>query len=149
MKQSFITLFDRDIDRLYKEIAAYSSDDKLWELKGEILNTPGNLALHLCGNLNHFIGANLGNTGYVRDRDAEFATKDVSKADLLNMIEKAKLTVLTTLENLTDEQLGATYPLEPLGYPMTSNYFLIHLSGHLNYHLGQINYHRRLLQEVK
>jgi len=145
MKQTFITLFGRDIDRLYKEIEAYTSDDQLWQLKGEILNTSGNLTLHLCGNLNHFIGATLGNTGYVRDRDAEFSTKNVSKNDLLKMIEKTKLTVLTTLESLSDETFSSMYPLEPFGYPMTVNYLLVHISGHLNYHMGQINYHRRII----
>jgi uncharacterized damage-inducible protein DinB len=145
MKQSFITIFERDIDRLYKEIDAYTSDDQLWQLKGEILNTAGNLALHLCGNLNHFIGALLGNTGYVRDRDAEFSTKDVSKADLLKMIEKTKLTVLTTLESLSDEVIEKTYPAEPFGYSMTTGYLFVYISGHLNYHLGQINYHRRMM----
>jgi hypothetical protein len=149
MNTSFITLFDRDLDRLIKETEAYPTDELLWELRPGISNTAGNLVLHLCGNLNHFIGAHLGETGYVRDRDAEFSTKGVSKATLLAEIGQVKRTVLTTLENLTGDQLQATYPLEPLGYPMTVSYFLIHLSGHLNYHLGQINYHRRLISEVK
>jgi uncharacterized damage-inducible protein DinB len=145
MNFSLAPLFDRDIERLYREIEGYPSDELLWELRPGIGNAAGTLVLHLCGNLNHFIGATLGNTGYVRDRDAEFSTRDISKADLLKMIEKVKLTVLTTLESLTDEQLNDAYPLEHLGYPTSTNYFLVHLNGHLNYHLGQVNYHRRLL----
>ena len=145
MKQSLITLFERDIQRLYNEIEAYTNDAALWVLPSTIKNTGGNLALHLCGNLNHFIGAILGNTGYVRERELEFSTKDVSIKQLLNSIDEVKTVVTTTLQGLSNEQLNEDYPLEPLGYRMTTDYFLIHLSGHLNYHLGQINYHRRLL----
>jgi uncharacterized damage-inducible protein DinB len=144
MKHAFITLFERDLDRLHREIATYSSDAALWELRPGISNSAGNLALHLCGNLGHFIGATLGNTGYVRDRDSEFTTKDLSVAQLLEQIGNTQSVVLKTLNDLSDGSLNAPYPLEPLGYPMTVDYFLLHLSGHLNYHLGQINYHRRL-----
>ncbi|ASS48978.1 MAG: DinB superfamily protein [Candidatus Fluviicola riflensis] len=147
MKQSLITLFERDIQRLYNEIQLYTSEQALWILPPmTIHNTAGNLALHLCGNLNHFIGATLGKTGYIRERDLEFSTKDVPVAQLLKAIEDVKSVVIKTLEGLSDEQLNEDYPLEPLGYRMTTTYFLIHLNGHLNYHLGQINYHRRLLK---
>ena len=146
MKQSFISLFERDINRLHTEIAAYSSDESLWILPPTINNSAGNLALHLCGSLNHFIGATLGNTGYVRQRELEFSTKDVTVSQLLTAIQEMKAVVLKTLDSLSETQLAETYPLEPLGYTMTTHYFLIHLSGHLNYHLGQINYHRRLLE---
>lgn len=144
MKQAFISLFERDLDRLHKEIAAYSSDAALYELRPGITNSAGNLALHLCGNLGHFIGATLGNTGYVRDRDTEFTTREVSVGQLTDLIADTRTMVTKTLEGLSEEQLDAPYPLEPFGYPMTTNYFLLHLSGHLNYHLGQINYLRRL-----
>lgn len=145
MKHSLIALFERDIQRLYNEIEAYANDAALWVLPSAIKNTGGNLALHLCGNLNHFIGATLGDTGYVRERDLEFSTRDVSIKQLLSAIDEVKTVVTSTIEGLSDEQLQEVYPLEPLGYRMTTAYFLIHLSGHLNYHLGQINYHRRLL----
>jgi len=145
MKQSLISLFDRDINRLHTEIANYTSDQALWLVSPTINNSGGNLALHLCGNLNHFIGATLGNTGYVRQRELEFSKKNLTVSQLLAAIQEMKVVVLNTLESLPKTQLAETYPLEPLGYIMTTDYFLIHLSGHLNYHLGQINYHRRLL----
>ncbi|MDH4473191.1 MAG: DinB family protein [Fluviicola sp.] len=145
MKHSLITLFERDIQRLYNEIEAYPNDAALWVLPSTIKNTGGNLALHLCGNLNHFIGATLGDTGYLRQRELEFSTRDVSIKQLLSAIDEVKTVVTSTIERLSDEQLQEDYPFEPLGYRMTTIYFLIHLSGHLNYHLGQINYHRRLL----
>jgi len=146
MKQSLISLFDRDIERLLTEMNAFTSDQSLWLLPPTINNSAGNLALHLCGNLNHFIGATLGNTGYVRQRELEFSTKDLTVEQLVTAIKEMKAVVLTTLESFPETQLAETYPLEPLGYTMTTDYFLLHLSGHLNYHLGQINYHRRLLE---
>jgi uncharacterized damage-inducible protein DinB len=145
MKKSVITIFERDIQRLHNEVEAFPTDELLWELRPGISNCSGNLALHLCGNLNHFIGATLGDTGYVRDRESEFTTKNISKAALLERIAEVRQTVNSTLERMTEDEFNENYPLEPLGYPMTVGYFLVHLTGHLNYHLGQINYHRRLL----
>lgn len=145
MKQALISLFDRDIQRLHDEIAAYTVRADLWKLDGQISNSAGNLAVHLCGSLNHFIGAVLGNTGYVRTRDAEFTVKDVPQEELLERILYMKQTVKLTLEQLSDEEMEKTYPLEVFGHPMTTGYFLIHITGHINYHLGQINYHRRLI----
>ena len=87
----------------------------------------------------------LGGTVYVRDRDAEFASKGTTKADLLADIDAAEKSVKETLEKLSDEDFAKIYPIEVFGQPMTTGYFLTHLATHLNYHLGQINYHRRLL----
>ncbi|WP_365992421.1 DinB family protein [uncultured Chryseobacterium sp.] len=110
-------------------------------------NSAGNLALHLVGNLSHFVGAILGNSGYIRNRELEFSLKDVPRAELIQQIEKVTETVTLTLENISAEELEKDFPGEPLGYKMTTAYFLIHLFGHLSYHLGQINYHRRMLDE--
>jgi uncharacterized damage-inducible protein DinB len=138
-------LYGRDLGKLKAEIEQYSNEADLWKTDGEITNSGGNLTLHLIGNLKHFIGAVLGNSGFVRDRDAEFSTGGVSRAELLAEIDIAAAVVKSTLEKLTDEDLAKTYPIEVFGHPMTTEYFLIHLTTHLNYHLGQINYHRRLL----
>lgn len=145
MNETFIALFSRDLKRLAREISAYSDETVLWQLAPGINNSAGNLCLHLLGNLNAYVGANLGHTGYVRDRENEFAAKNVSKADLLAGIDALKDVLAATLATLTDAQLADSYSEEVLGYPMTTHFFLTHLSGHLNYHLGQINYHRRLL----
>lgn len=145
MIDTFNTLFSRDLKRLSQEIDAYTEEAMLWQTAPGINNSAGNLCLHLLGNLNTYIGATLGQTGYVRDRDAEFTVKKSPKSTLLAGIEDLKSTLAATFTRLTDEQLTDLYPVEVLGYPMTVHYFLTHLSGHLNYHLGQINYHRRLL----
>ena len=137
-------LYQRDLDKLKIEVGQYASDEQLWSVSDGITNSGGNLALHLVGNLKYFIGAVLGKSGYVRDRDAEFALKSVSQADLLTAIDEASEAVTSTLAKLNADDLAAIYPIEVFGHPMTTEAFLIHLSTHLNYHLGQINYHRRL-----
>lgn len=139
-------LLDRDLAVLEKEISTYPSDAELWKVAGDIKNPAGNLCLHLCGNLQYYIGAVLGNSGYVRNREAEFSTKGLSKEELLNEIAKTRKAVSKALENLNPTVLETIYPVEVFKDPMTTGYFLIHLSAHLGYHLGQINYHRRLLQ---
>jgi hypothetical protein len=145
LNATLIQLYSRDLDKLRAEIGMYSNEADLWKTGGEITNSGGNLTLHLIGNLKHFIGAVLGNSGFVRDRDAEFSTGGVSRDELLAEIDVASTIVKSTLEKLTDVDLAKTYPIEVFGHPMTSEFFLVHLTTHLNYHLGQINYHRRLL----
>ncbi len=138
-------LFIRDLTKLKTEIEEYQNEEMIWKTDKNISNSAGNLALHLVGNLSYFVGAILGNSGYVRNRELEFSLKDVPRAELIQQIEKATETVTLTLQNLSSEDLGKEFPGEPLGYKMTTGYFLIHLFGHLSYHLGQINYHRRML----
>ena len=138
-------LYERDLSKLKEEINLYSDESDLWKTDGTITNSAGNLTLHLAGNLRHFFGAVLGETGYVRDRDKEFSDGGVSRADLLAEIDRTAADVRATLEKLTEEDLANVYPIEVFGHPMTTGYFLVHLTTHFNYHLGQLNYHRRLL----
>jgi uncharacterized damage-inducible protein DinB len=145
LKDVLIELYGRDIGRLRAEIEQYPDEADLWKVSGEITNSAGNLTLHLIGNLKHFIGAVLDGSGFVRDRDAEFSSGDVSRDKLFADIQETAVVVKATLEKLTDEDLAKTYPIEVFGHSMTTEFFLIHLTTHLNYHLGQINYHRRLL----
>jgi uncharacterized damage-inducible protein DinB len=142
--ETLISIYKRDLDKLKAEIDQYESDEKVWLAVTGITNSGGNLALHLVGNLKHFIGAVLGGTGYVRDRDAEFTSKSVSRAQLIAAVDETTEIVSTTLAKLNGDELAATYPIDVFGQPMTTEYFIIHLATHFNYHLGQINYHRRL-----
>jgi uncharacterized damage-inducible protein DinB len=142
--QEFSKLFIRDLDKLMTELESYSVEESLWVKVDGINNSAGNLIMHLCGNLQHFIGAILGETGYERKRDFEFNghTTVVELEDDIMLTKK----VIADYFNQVDEGIfSKNYPLEPFGYSMTVNYFLIHLHGHLNYHLGQVNYHRRIL----
>ncbi len=145
--KSLQSIYQRDLEKLRDEIELYSSEESLWLIDGKIANSGGNLCLHLVGNLRHFIGAVIGGPGYVRDRELEFTTKGTPRAELLAAIDETISEVLNGLNKLRPEQLDEEYPLivfTEMG-PMTTGYFLIHLATHLGYHLGQINYHRRLL----
>lgn len=147
MVESLKLIFDRDLSQLAKEIESYSKESDLWLLPKGINNTGGNLCLHLAGNLQYFIGHVLGKSDYKRDRKAEFEDKNVLVSSLLMEIKTTKKVVGQTLTVISKEELEANYPIELFGKPMTTTFFLIHLSGHLTYHLGQINYHRRLLSK--
>ena len=147
MLQTILTdLFERDLTKLRQEIEQYSDEADLWKKSGDIPNSAGNLCLHLCGNIRHFIGATLGNSGYVRDRDSEFSQTDISRAVLFGEIDATLTDVKATLAGLSDETLASNYPIEVFGNgTFRTDWFLVHLATHLNYHLGQIDYHRRIL----
>ena len=138
-------LLIRDLNKLKKEIQSYQQEENLWIIDGDIKNCAGNLCLHIVGNLKTYIGANLGGTGYIRQRDLEFSQKNVARETMIQMVDETIAVVDDTLHNLSDEILFAEYPMQVFSEKMTTQFFLTHLSGHLMYHLGQINYHRRLL----
>lgn len=142
---SIQTILERDLKKLEEEITLYPSEETLWTIAGTIKNPAGNLCLHLCGNLQHYIGAVLGGSGYIRNREREFAARNVSREALISEIQKTKMAVRSALEKLDPNTLYNIYPEQVFSYSMTTAYFLIHLTSHLGYHLGQINYHRRLL----
>jgi uncharacterized damage-inducible protein DinB len=138
-------LFDRDIQKLRSEISAYTKEETIWKISDLINNSGGNLCLHLMGNLQHYIGHILGGSDYLRNRAAEFTRKDVPVTELLAELEHTRERVTETIRSLPVEDLEKIYPERVFDYEMTTGYFLLHLLAHLNYHLGQINYHRRLL----
>lgn len=138
-------IFDRDLSVLEKEISLYQSEESIWQIQKEIKNSAGNLCLHLCGNLQYYIGTILGNTGYVRNRELEFSAKHIPKEKLIHEIQVTKMAVTSTLNRLNTNLLEEAYPIDVFKEPMTTGHFLIHLTAHLGYHLGQINYHRRLI----
>ena len=139
-------LFDRDLKKLRTEIDLYNSEDMLWHFEKGISNSAGNLCLHLVGNLNGFIGATLGHTDFVRQRDLEFSLKGIPKSELLRQIDDTIDVVRNTLDQLSPADLAKEFPVVVFGGKTTSTeYMLVHLATHLGYHLGQVNYHRRLL----
>jgi uncharacterized damage-inducible protein DinB len=139
------SLFLRDLGKLRTEIELYQDEKNIWRIDKQIANTAGNLCLHLIGNLNTYIGAELGQTGYIRDRPLEFSARNIPRAELLKGIDGTSLILADTFDMLTDEQLDEEYPQEVMEGKVTNGYFLTHLAMHLSYHLGQVNYHRRLL----
>lgn len=145
LTQVLKTLYNRDLDRLRKEIKLYTSESKIWHIEKGIANSAGNLCLHLIGNLNTYIGKELGNTSYVRNRELEFSQKNVPRHELISMIENTKQMVESVLNSLSSQQLLEEYPVLVYETKMPTGAFLTYLTTHLTYHLGQINYHRRLL----
>ncbi len=145
MTESLKSLYNRDLNKLKTEIESYRNEERIWITEKGISNSAGNLCLHLIGNLNHYIGAELGRTGYIRNRDLEFSLKNIPRAELISQIESTIEVVNSSLDQLTEDQLKKDYPVIVFDSKMSTEYFLIHLISHLDYHLGQINYHRRLL----
>ncbi|PBI84455.1 hypothetical protein BSF41_41480 [Flavobacterium sp. ACN2] len=143
--ESLKILFNRDLNKLKFEIESYEFEKQIWVIDKNISNSAGNLCLHLIGNLNTYIGAEIGKTGYVRNRPLEFSLKDIPKVELISKIEDTIEVINKSLDSLTEKDLEQIYPQIVFEKEMTTGFFLIHLSAHLAYHLGQINYHRRLL----
>ncbi len=138
-------IFKRDLEKLKQEISLYRAEKNIWAIDKNIANSAGNLCLHLVGNLNTYIGAEIGKTGYIRNRDLEFSQKDISQQQLIKMVEDTIVVVEDGLNKLNGDDLEKEYPLLVLKEKTSTGYFLIHLTVHLGYHLGQVNYHRRLL----
>ena len=139
------SLFNRDLNKLKTEIDSYQNESQIWQIDKNISNSAGNLCLHLIGNINTYIGTELGKTDYIRDRPLEFSLKDIPRSELISKIEQTIVMVNTTLDSLTEADLEAIYPQIVFEKEMTTGFFLVHLATHLGYHLGQINYHRRLI----
>lgn len=145
LTETLKSLFNRDLNKLKIEIESYQNESQIWAIDKNISNSAGNLCLHLIGNINTYIGAELGKTGYIRDRPLEFSLKNIPRAELITKIEDTIIVVNNTLDSLNEADLEAIYPQIVFEKEMTTGFFLVHLSTHLGYHLGQINYHRRLI----
>lgn len=146
MKNDFSSYFIQYLDQIQHEINSYQNESEIWEIVGDTKNSAGNLCLHIIGNLNHFIGKALAGTTYIRNRDAEFEQKHISKDQLIEDLEYVKVLIEKTLphiNNMTD-----LYP-EGFGHENGSIHFqLLRLLSHLAYHTGQINYHRRGFADI-
>lgn len=145
MTEELRRTFARDLAAMRREVEAYSRAGDLWANAPGIVNSGGNLALHVAGNLRHFVGVVLGGTDYERDRDAEFEAHDVPNSDVITALDAAADAVDRTLPTLSPEALDAPYPLDVGGAQLSTRQFLVHLATHLAFHLGQLDYHRRLV----
>jgi uncharacterized damage-inducible protein DinB len=138
-------ILDRDLGALAREVEAYSDEQDLWRLPPGVTNSGGTLALHLAGNLQHYFGACLGGTGYRRDRPAEFADRGVPRTEILRRIEAARAAVRAAADRVDERTLSADFPEVIGGSRVVTGEYLIHLISHFAYHLGQLDYHRRLV----
>lgn len=135
----------RELRSLRLELEAYPDEQLIWALPPGLPNSAGTLALHLAGNLRHYVGALLGGTGYVRNRDEEFAARDVPRAVLLEQIAAADEAIESTLPRLTEAQMSQPFPEAIRDHHLQTDEMLAQLAVHLGYHLGQVSYHRRLV----
>lgn len=135
----------RELRSLRRELESYPDERLIWALPAGLPNSAGTLALHLAGNLQHYIGALLGGSGYVRNRDQEFAARDVPRAEILEQIAAADAAIRSTLPGLRDEQLSQPFPEPIRDHVLETGEMLIQLAVHLGYHLGQVSYHRRVV----
>jgi hypothetical protein len=138
-------LMDRELRTLRRELEAYSDERQIWQEVPGLPNTAGTLALHLAGSLQHYIGTRWGGTGYVRNRDAEFARRGVPRAELVAEIERARTAVAAGLAAIDGDALGADYPETIAQSRIRTGEYLMHLSVHFAYHLGQLDFHRRMV----
>jgi hypothetical protein len=138
-------LFTRDLNKLKSEIENYTREENIWMVDKHIANSAGNLCLHLIGNLNTYIGKELGGTNYIRNRDLEFSLKNIPRSELVNKISGTVEMVEQVLTSLNEVELSKEYPILVLDTKTSTEYLLVHLATHLAYHLGQVNYHRRFL----
>lgn len=142
LKQDLRSYYIRDLDRLIENLRE-TPEEELWKVPEGVTNSCGVLVQHLVGNLNHFIGEGLGQIGYVRQREQEFVSTETPKEELIQSVEDLKNTLNNVFDVIEEGDLNASYPME-LSFEASTGGFLIHLYGHLNYHLGQINYLRRI-----
>ena len=139
------TILSRDLLKLKAEIELYKDEKNIWLIDKGIANSAGNLCLHLIGNLNTYIGKEIGKTSYIRNRDLEFSLKDVDRAELVKNIDATVIVIQNALSKMKEDEMDKEYPLLVFDKKTSTEYFLVHLIAHFSYHLGQVNYHRRLL----
>ena len=135
----------RDLSAIRREVLAYPDDESLWRAVPGITNPGGTLALHAAGNIRHFVGAALGDTGYVRNRDLEFSARGLTREQIAEELDDAIAAVSHTFPRLDADALGGEYPIAVVELRVRTGPFLVHLAGHLAYHLGQLDYHRRIV----
>ncbi|MEO7520943.1 MAG: DUF1572 family protein [Gemmatimonas sp.] len=146
LRDTVLRMLHRELAAVQREIEAYPDDESLWQVAPGISNSGGTLALHLAGNVRHFVGEVLGNSGYQRDRDAEFNSRGLARAHVSREIGDAMAQAVRALRSLDPSRLDADFPVAVgPGTTLRTDVMLLHLSVHAAYHLGQIDYHRRLL----
>ena len=127
-----------------RNLAEPLTEAEFWSKPFDPSNSVGHLVLHLSGNLNHFVGGQLGNTGYVRDREREFTESQVpSKMEALAKLDDAVTTFRKLVSGLNAEQLAEPHPEARFGAVMNA---LLHLLSHFALHRGQMSYIVRLVK---
>lgn len=135
----------RELQTFIREIEMFPSDDSVWHTRRGVTNSAGNLALHVCGNLQDFVGRVLGGTAYVRNREQEFSQREGTRASIVAELRTTIGVIQATLPAVTDETMAADFPMPLAGKTLNTAAFLVHLAAHLAFHLGQAGYLRRII----
>ena len=144
IQDSIAALLARELEGFQREVGLFPDDETLWRTLPGVPNSAGNLALHIAGNLQHFVGAVLGGSAYVRNRDQEFSRRTGSRGQLVEELQKAATVVRTVVPNLTDAVLEHDFPEAVIpNRRIQTLRFLLHLCAHASFHLGQAGYLRR------
>ena len=145
LAQDLVTLFVRELETVQREVEMCPDDAALWKTAPGVSNSVGNLGAHLAGNVQHFIGAVLGKSGYVRSRDHEFARREGTRVEIIADLQNAIDAVKKVLPGMSDADFEREYPEAVGGVNMRTGLFLMHLLSHAGFHLGQADYLRRML----
>ncbi len=144
VQQSIVALLDRELAGFQRELDLFPDDEALWRTLPGVSNSAGNLALHVAGGLQHYVGAVLGGSAYVRNRDGEFSRRTGSRGELVEELRKAAVAVRTVVPNLTNAVLEHDFPEAVIpDRRIQTLRFLMHLCAHASFHLGQAGYLRR------
>ena len=145
LANDLVVLFVREIETVQREVEMCPDDVSLWKTAPGVVNAVGNLGAHLAGNVQHFIGAVLGKSGYVRNRDYEFSRREGTRAEIIADLQAAIDAVKKYLPAMSDADLEREYPEEVGGVKLRTSLFLMHLASHAAFHMGQADYLRRTL----
>ena len=135
----------RELEGFKRELAHFPDDESVWSTLPGVTNSAGNLALHVAGNLQYFIGTVLGHTGYVRNRELEFGQRSGPRENIYAELDAAIAVVRKVLPGVSDAMLDQDFPEAVMGSTFRTGAFLVHLCSHTGFHLGQAGYLRRIL----
>ena len=123
-----------------RELAAPLTEEQFWAKPFPYGNSFGHLVLHLNGNLSYYIGAQIANTGYVRDRPREFSeSSPPSKEDVLKRLGEAVAMVIDTIRAQTP--IDWSKPYSAVGLSCNNRLeIVIQCAAHMQHHIGQIIY---------
>jgi len=145
MTNDVTRLLVRELEGFKRELALFPDDESVWRTVPGVTNSAANLALHVAGGLQYLVGAVLGGSGYVRDREAEFNRRSGPRAEIGVELDRALTVVRDVMPRLPPAVIDGEYPEPVLGVRFQTRLFLLHLCAHAAFHLGQAGYLRRIV----
>jgi len=147
IQSSFAEYFHIRIRTRVHQLLDPLSNEQIWHRPFPYGNSIGNLILHLTGNLNYYIGAQMAGSGYVRHRDLEFTDHGKPKDELLRDFDEAIATAVSTISTQSDADWSTPYDAERRD-GSTRFAQVLACAGHAYHHVGQIIYlQQELLRE--